>query len=248
MATTRTVAQLLTSIRQRSDTVELTVRHTDAKLAEYLTQSLRGVRNELLSEGMWNVLNVSTAAALPTAAPVAGEDFLEVDWPTNAVEIWGVDVNDGSRWYDLEPLAFGQRRDYQGRTGPPQAFFAFKIPIENPTTPTTSLDAGKLQIYPLNTLGLSYRVHFIPAFPELSSASPTNVVQGFDGDWIEWAVWDAAIKVLFDDDEMDPTQYQEAATERAKVEKRMFVNAKRMNRAGPITLSRADSNRRFRGR
>lgn len=219
----------------------MTVRHTDAKLAEYLTQSLRGVRNELLAQGMWSILEVSTPTALPIAPPITGEEFLEVAWPTNALEIWSVEVNSGSRWYDLQPLAPGQRRDFHGQSGPPVAFLIASVPKENTTTPTTSLDAGIIQIYPVSTLGLLYRIQFLPAFPELSSAGATNVVQGFDGDWIEWAVWDATIKVLFDDDEMDPSQYQMALSERAKVEARMFVNAKRLNRAGPITLSRAGS-------
>ena len=68
----------------------------------------------------------------------------------------------------------------------------------------TDLSAGAIQVYPASTLGLEYRIQYLPEFPELSASPGTQVVQGFDGDWLEWVLWDAAVKVAYKDDEDEP--------------------------------------------
>lgn len=242
MATTRLVSELITDVRDRSDTLDMLIRHPDATIMRYLTQSLRALRNELTAAGFSGLLEWSSPAALPTAPPITGENFLEVTWPADAVEILGFDVNLGPTttglWYPLRTMTLGQRRDFYGQQGRPEAFLIRSVPREA-TPPATVLDAttGMIQVYPQSTLGLSYRIQYLQAFPELTSTS--SVVQGFDGDWVEWAVWDAAIKVLFKDDEMDPTQDQKAVREREMVKNRIMVNINRVNRAGPIQPSRS---------
>lgn len=242
MATTRTVANLILDVRDRSDTADMLVRHPDATIMAYLTQSLRALRNLVTGGGFSGLLDWTTPAALPVAPPIAGENFLEVAWPADAVEILGVDVNMGPTtlglWYPLDTMTVSQRRDWNGQQGRPEAFLIRSVPRES-TPPSTVLDAtaGQIQIYPNSTLGLSYRILFLPAFPELTAT--TSVIQGFDGDWIEWVIWDAAIKVLFKDDEMDPSQDQKAVRERAMVQERIVTSINRIQRAGPIQPTRA---------
>src|SRR5688572_32063708 len=59
------------------------VRHPRARLMNYLTVSLRAVRAELKRGGFEGFLEWSTPAALPTAPPVTGQNYLEVSWPSD---------------------------------------------------------------------------------------------------------------------------------------------------------------------
>jgi hypothetical protein len=235
---TRTVTELIASLRDRADIEEMEVRHTDARLAEYLTQSCRACRAELTAAGFSGLLDWSSPTALPTSPPDTGENFLEVDWPEGAIEIHGFDVNLGSgsssRWYPLRRMHLGERRDFLNVNGFPRAYLIRSIPKED-TPADTALSAGAIQVYPASTLGLEYRVQYLPEYPELSSSPGTQVVQGFDGDWLEWVLWDAAVKVAYKDDEDDGGGlYVKATAERDRVKARMLVNINRVDRDAPI--------------
>lgn len=241
--TTRTVTDLIADLRDRADIEEMAVRHTDARLCRYLTQSCRALRAELTAAGFSGLLDWSTPAALPTSPPITGENFLEVDWPSGAVEILGFDVNlgsgAGSRWYPLRRMSIGERRDYYGTNGHPQGFLIRTLPKED-TPADASLSAGAIQVYPASTLGLEYRIQYLPEFPELAASPGTQVVGGFDGDWLEWVLWDATVKVAFKDDEDDGGGlYAKAAAERDRVKARIVTNINRVNRAGPIVPRRS---------
>jgi hypothetical protein len=230
------------------------LRHTDARLCRYLTQSLRAVRAELTGASFSGLLDWTTPVALPVAPPVVGENFLEVVWPSTAIEILGFDVNLGSgassRWYSLRRMGIVERRDYNGAQGRPDAFLIRSIPKED-TPADADLSTGAIQVYPASTLGLEYRIQYLPEYPELTASPGTQVVQGFDGDWLEWALWDAAVKVAYKDDEDDPgggALYVKATSERDRVKERMLRNINRVNRVGPIVPRRAGSGRGYRVR
>lgn len=228
----------------------MTIRWPDATLARYLTQSLRGVRAELTAAGFSGLLDWSSPTALPVAPPTTGENFLEVVWPAGAIEILGFDVNLGSgassRWYPLRRMSIGERRDYFGAQGHPEGFLIRTIPKELVATPTV-LDVGGIQVYPNSTLGLEYRVQYLAEYPELSATPGTALIQGFDGDWLEWALWDAAVKIAYKDDEDDGpgSLYVKASAERDRVKQRMITNINRVNRAGPIVPRRAGGTMRI---
>lgn len=238
--TTRTVTELLADLRDRADIEEMAIRHTDARLCRYLTQSLRALRSELTAAGFSGLLDWTSPTALPTSPPTTGENFLEVAWPSTAVEILGFDVNLGSgsssRWYPLSRISIGQRRDFFGMQGHPQAFLIRTIPKED-TPADTDLSTGAIQVYPNSSLGLQYRIQYLPEYPELSASPGTQVVNGFDGDWLEWVLWDAAVKVAYKDDEDDLSAgnlFVKATSERDRVKARIVTNINRVNRAGPI--------------
>lgn len=244
--TTRTLALLREDLRDRSDTQGMTARHTDAELNRYLLQSARGLRSWMTSAGFSAFLEATTATALPTAPPVTGETFLEVAWPSTALSIHGVDVNEGpaalGRWYELEPIQFARRREYSLIIGEqPQAWLIRTLPKE---TPDTTLTAGVIQIYPASTLGLSYRIWYLPELPDLTTEG--HVFQGFDGDWLEWILWDAAIKVLYKDldDAADSEGDQRAQRERGIVQQRITTNINRIQRAGSVSMRRISGRRR----
>ncbi len=247
--TTRTVTELLADLRDRADIEEMTIRHTDARLCRYLTQSLRALRAELTAAGFSGLLDWSSPTALPTTPPTTGENFLEVSWPATAVEILGFDVNLGtgasSRWYPLQRISIGERRNFYPNAGHPQAFLIRTIPKED-TPADTDLSTGAIQVYPASALGLQYRIQYLPEYPELTATPGTQVVNGFDGDWLEWVLWDAAVKVAYKDDEDDLSPgnlFVKATTERDRVKARILTNINRVNRAGPVTPFRADTRR-----
>lgn len=234
------VEDLIDAVIDRADLTDMAVRHPRATIMGYLTVSLRAVRAELRRGGFEGFLDWSTPAALPTAPPVTGENHLEVDWPSTALSIHGVDVNRGTSgagalWYPLDTMALVARRNYYAGESAPRAWLTRTLPREA-TAGAATLDAGKIQIYPASTLGLEYRVLYFPEMPAL--ANEAHVVQGYDGDWIEWAIWNATIMALFKDDEMDPSQDAKATRERAIIGERMLVNINRIQRAAPIQPTR----------
>jgi hypothetical protein len=247
--TTRLASELIDDLIDRADLVDMEVRHPRARLLRYITVSLRAVRAELTRAGFSGLLDWTDPAQLPTAPPITGENFLEVDWPAGAVSIHGIDVNTSGttgRWYALDTMSLGERRDFYGTSGVPRAWVVRSVPKEAATPNTTlATTSGKLNIYPASSLGLYYRTLYLPEYPELTLE--TNLVQGFDGDWIEWALWNATILALFKDDEMDPTQDAKAVRERSIIGDRMMVNINRVNRAAPIQPTRAGSVRFRRG-
>lgn len=239
--TTRTAGDLVDDLIDLADIGDMPVRHPRARLLRYLTVSLRACRAELTRAGFSGLLDWTDPAALPTAPPIAGENFLEIDWPANAVSIHGVDVNTSGttgRWYSLDTMTMGERRDYLANSSVPRAWVLRSVPKEK-ATPDASLasTSGKINIYPASTMGLQHRVLYLPEYPELSAES--NLVQGFDGDWIQWALWNAVIMVLFKDNEMDPSQEASAVRERDMVRDRIITNINRTNRAAPIQPTRA---------
>lgn len=236
MSTTRTGVQLVDDLIDLADIGGMTVRHPRARLLRYISVSIGALRSELTRAGFSGLLDWTDPDDLPTAPPTAGENFLEVDWPADAVSIHGVDVNTSGttgRWYPLDTMSIAERRDFYNLSGPPRAWVTRSVPKEQAAGGTTlATTSGKINVYPASTLGLYYRILYLPAFPGITDE--THVIQGFDGDWLQWVLWDAAIKVLYKDDEMDPSQDAKAVRERGAILDRIITNINRVNRAGPI--------------
>lgn len=235
MASTRTGTQLVDALIDLADIGGMPLRHPRATLLGYISDSVGELHCQLTADGFAGLLDWTDPAALPTAPPVAGENFLEIDWPSNAVSIHGVDVNTSGttgRWYDLDPISIQHRRDYL--TGNiPRGWVIRSIPKEQSAGGATlATTSGKINIYPASTLGLYHRVLYLPAFPGITNEA--HVIQGYDGDWIQWVLWNSVIKALFKDDEMDPSQDAKAVRERAMVHERIKTNIQRTNRAAPI--------------
>lgn len=241
MAVTRTAGELLADLRDRADLELMEERHTDERLLYYITQSLRGCQNELLRKGHTEHLTWGASSALPTTAADSGaESFLEVAYP-DGVEIHGVDVlQTGGKWYGLDKLNLEDRRQFEHRIGEmPSSWLVQTLP-RTASTPTAAVTAGIVQIYPASALGLTYRLIYLEPHPLLTKSA--QVVYGFDGDWLEWVVWNAAIMALYKDDEMDPSQDQKAVRERALIEQRMGVHIVRSSK-GPTVPRRASGGR-----
>jgi hypothetical protein len=230
--TTRTVGDLTDDLRNRADVRGMQLRHPDADLRRLLTQSLRSLRSLITRSGGDFFLESTSPSALPTAPPT-NETFLELAWPSTAVAIHGIDVLSGTKWYPLDPIQGGARRDYQNSTGLPRAFRIRTVPKE---TPDSTLTAGVIEVLPVHTQGLSHRVWYLPELPELDN--PSYAIQGFDGDWLEWALWDSTIKLCAEDDDVQNVD-QIAVRERSIVQERITANLQRVQSVAPIQPRRA---------
>ena len=242
MAVTRSVGDLIGDLRDRADIELMEVRHPDKRLREYLTQSGRALQNELVRAGHTEHLTWGASAALPTTAGDSGaESYLEIAFPPTATEGFGVDVNDGTRWYSLQKMNVQDRRQFELLAGGfPQGYLVQSIPS---TTPGTTTTAGVIQIYPASTKGLTYRVIYLEPFPRLTKNA--QLIYGYDGDHFEWILWDSAIKVMYRDDEADPSQDAKAVRERAIVMDRLKTNILKVSK-GPVIPRRAGAARSIR--
>jgi hypothetical protein len=228
---------LVADLRQRADLRGQTTRHPDSDLKRSLVQSLRSLRALVTRSGGSFFLTATAPTALPIVPPTTGEQFLEVAWPSTALSIHGVDVLVGSIWCPLSPVPFAGRRDYQGGSDRPRAYVVRTLPSE---TPDTTLSAGAIQIYPLDLQGLQYRIWFLPELTEVVTG--THVVQGYDGDWLEWVLWDSTIKYAAEDDDVQNVDGI-ASRERAIVQERMVATLQIVQSAEPITPRRHRSYR-----
>lgn len=248
MAITVSAGEIIARVLYEADAEQMEVRHPRDRLLALLTQSCRSCINMLIKNGHAEErLTWGASAALPTTAADSGaESFLEVAWPSNAVQIFGVDILRASnaRWYSLKRIEVGDRRQYECRQGQePDAYLIQAMPR---TTPASSgaanpITAGVIQIYPASTLGRTYRLITLDHFPAITK--PSHQIYGFDGDAIEWITWDMVIKVLFRDDEADPSQEAKALRERAMAQDRLSTNVASAARGAILPKRRRRANR-----
>lgn len=193
-------------VRYRADIIEQTDRHTDSDLLKELNLSFRNVREKVSSYGSGLFLEGTTPASLTTSPPTSGEEFVEVDWPTNATAIYGVDIKRNNCWYQLQPADFSERRKFSGINNtnlnagpcPPYAWCVRKIPQAT----TTTAAAGKLMLFPTPISGLQYRVWYLEVWADLTD--PTHVFPGHSN-WHDWMINDVAIKVMVRDNDAQGT-------------------------------------------
>jgi hypothetical protein len=132
---------------------------------------------------------------LPTTAAVTGEVYAEVDFPVDAVDVYGVRVLVSSHWYPLKRIPWAAYQDYQytnfyeGFTSvtKPRAFIPRTIPEGVGSTETP----GKVMILPVPTGG-TYRLWYMKAWQRQLDDGYTF---GGHAEWIEWVKLQTLIKM-----------------------------------------------------
>lgn len=168
----------------------------------------------------------ATFASVGATTAVSGEDYAVVDWPVNAVAIFGVRVKTNERWRPLKNLSAASLHDYQydGLFGSnarnPVGYILKTIPFGASATET----AGKIMIVPVPTAG-SFSVWYLEAWAPLSTDA--HVISGHAA-WIEHSIWSTIVKARAADGQMDDT-YQIAFKERDRVEERIVERARRLS-------------------
>jgi hypothetical protein len=219
------LSAIVDQIQYRANVDGYEQRHPDATIKELWNISWQELREmvSFLEDGTF--LQQTTPAALPTTA-VTNEDYVVVDWPVNAVSIFGVRVKTNDKWRPLKPLPTAALHDYQYNdlwdttSRSPVGYILKTIPFAVTTTET----AGKIMIVPVPSSG-SYSVWYLEAWTPLTG--DTDRVSGHAA-WIEWSVWQTVIKMRAKDGQQDAT-YRIAVAERDKAEERIKERAARLS-------------------
>jgi hypothetical protein len=213
-------------------------RHPTINLNQEANLSYRDLRVKLANADVQTVLTASAITPLPTTEAVAGGGYSEIDWPTNAVSIHGVDVKVGGYWTNLQQGNFAQRR-----LGPiqPSVDYSFASQSDGgamwivrslPTTSGATQVAGKIMLFPTPNSGGSYVVWFLPEWVDI--ALDTDLFPGQES-WLQWVIWDVGCKALVRDIGPSPTaQLQEAEAARERAWMLIRSNSQRLANDGPL--------------
>lgn len=193
MAATKTLLQLRNAVVTGAaidGQTGTTGRHPSATLDELINRYIESVRSLVRTEGGPQFQALGSITAIPAAT--ANENFIEVDWPTTAEEVTGVDVltsdssgANGTEWRGLDDADWDQRRSLIGSLSYPSGgvgWWAVKSMPE--AKAATTVTAGTLALFPSTLVG-SYRISFIEQWTELSSDTH---VWACHADWATWVI------------------------------------------------------------
>lgn len=226
----RTMLQLEGDITYRFSIGGVTARHSlgsGGRVRQLFNGSWRQMREvvSLASDGSY--LTGTTPAALPLVAAVTGDVYAEIDWPLDAVGIYGVRVQTlptTGRWRNLKRIPFAAFTDYQlsdlvfPNSRGPVGYCARLLPDGVGAVETV----GKIMIVPVPTAG-NYRLWYLSAFADRTADTDT-----FNGlaEFYEWAILQTCIKMLSPDADSQK-QYAMWTNERQRVEDLIIARAKR---------------------
>ncbi len=170
----------------------------------------------------------ATFASVSATTAATGEAYSVIDWPVNAVAIFGVRVKSTTtgRWRALKPLPASALHDYQydgliNTSGSePVGYILKTIPFAAGSTETP----GKIMILPVPSAG-SFSVWYLEAWAPITTDS--DKVSGHAA-WVEWSVWNTIIKARSADGLADDT-YRIAVDERERCWARIEQRANRLS-------------------
>lgn len=203
----------------RADLEGLSDRHPTFDLNREANLSYRDLRVKLANAEVQAVLTPSAILTLPTTEAVAGGGYAEIDWPTSAVSIHGIDVKVAGYWTNLPQGNFSQRRlgPLRGERGDysyADEGLAMWIVRSLPSVNGALQVAGKIMLMPVPSGG-QYVIWSLPEWVDL--VFDTDLFPGQES-WLQWVIWDLACKALIRDiGPQTSSQLQEctAARERA---------------------------------
>lgn len=230
----RTLVQLRAEVRYLGDCEGLTARHPDSDLTRRINVAIRAYRGLVTANGLPYYIE-STAAATLTGTSVANEQYSEVPFPADAVQILGVDVSSSTTgtddWYPLQVVGWGQRRNARwGYVGgsQPRYFAIRRLPGANPADLDAVL-AGVLALFPASEYG-AYKVHYLPDHVDLVADADLflTIPEG-----IQWVMWSVVQDLAARDDDQRET-YVIASQKKAEAEQRIIASVGRVQSAGPL--------------
>ncbi len=180
MATTMTLLELQTAVRQRADMVNSTF-ISDSELTSYINQSYFELYDLIVTKYGNNYY-----AAQPYQFTTDGTNQF-YDLPANFYKLLGVDLalsNSQDSFVTLKPFNFIERNRYSVPNF--QSFYGV-------TNMRYRIQDDQLWLNPLPAAGQLIQLWYVPVMVTLSA--PTDTVQGVSG-WTEYIIVDAAIKCL----------------------------------------------------
>jgi hypothetical protein len=219
-----TLATIVTQIQYRGNYDGYELRHPLATIKELWNLSWQQLREMVSMAEDGTFLQQTTPAALPTT-PATGDEYVTIDWPINAVAIFGVRVKTNDRWRPLKALPTAALHDYQyaglfnSTTTEPVGYILKTIPFGATSTET----AGKIMIVPVPTSG-TYSLWYLEAWTPLTTDAHT--VSGHAA-WVEWSVWNTIIMMRSKDGITDDG-YRIAVQERERCKDLILARASRL--------------------
>src|SRR6185436_611718 len=215
----RTLAQLRAEVRYLGDVESLTARHPDADLTRRINAAVRAYRSLVTANGLPYFIEQTTAATL-VGTLVSGEQYSEVPFPADAVQILGVDVASATTsddWYSLQPVTWQARRNprWYGQ-GAPRFFAIRRVPQANPLDLDAVL-AGALAIFPGATSG-GYKVSYLPDYVDMAADADLFVALP---EAVQWVLWHVVQDLSARDDDQRET-FQIATQKKAEAEGRIL--------------------------
>lgn len=212
-------------------------RHQVADLNVLINRYCREVRSLAADAGApwFQTLGPITT---PIPAPVSGEDFIEVPFPANALEILGVDVstNQGGcvKFGELDEADWTQRRLLNFGSGLPEGglgWWAVESMAE--ARDASTVTAGVIALFPSSLTG-SYRITFREQFTTLTQ--DTSLFVGIVS-MFTWVI-NACVLAITKGDNNKKNNYAAAEKEFARAEARILKACKRTQSAGAIVPKR----------
>lgn len=210
-------------------------RFSPANLGLFLNIVYRELMSRSGTLGLPHGLVTSTGTL---GAQLAGEDFINLDVPSTAAEVVGVDVKlAGSLFDKLDPLSWEQRCDVAPPQGDPRYFRAGAEPAhgvgfwayrEGASVSGSTLTQGKLAIFPPQLAGRTYRLSQVRQWVEITSG--TDVFLLHEG-WESWLLNKAAMYVA-QRDTNKRTNWDTAQANWLAADRDLMAQAARVNRAG----------------
>lgn len=213
-------------------------RHSVANLNVLINSYCREARGIAADAGApwFQVLDAITT--IPTA--VANEDFIEIPFPTTALEVLGVDVTSSSgsdvKWRGLDAASWAQRRLLNFRDEcPPGGVGWWAVQIMPEARDAAVITAGKIALFPTKLTG-SYRVTYRDQFTDMTSDTSlfVGIVPMFT-----WVI-NSCVSVLTKRDTNKRATYQMAMAAIEKAEARIEKASKRTQSSGAYSPKRID--------
>jgi hypothetical protein len=224
MATTMTLAQLMTAVRQRADMApsgyspSLSATSyfvTDPELISYINQSAFELY-DILIQKFGDDYFVADPYAISI---VAGTDKYAL--PSDFYKLLGVDAAlSGGTYIALKPFNFSERN----------RFSALRPTTVGVQTLRYRLNGNKVWFTPMPTAGMSAQLWYVPRFTPL--ALLTDTLEGVSG-WTEYVIVDAAIKCL----QKEESDVQVLLLQKAALEKRIESAAENRDAGSPATVA-----------
>lgn len=217
MATTMTLSELITAIRQRAD-FQNSQFVTDAELQSYINQSYFELY-DLLVQKYGDNYYVQTPYTFVTDGI---NQFFNL--PSDFYKLLGVDLalaNTQDSWVTIRPFNFSDRNRYAVPNF--QSFYGV-------TNMRYRLNADQLWLTPIPASNQTIRIWYVPKLTTLVTG--TDTVQGISG-WTEYIIVDGCIKALAKE-ESDPSVF---LLQKQALIQRIEAAAENRDAANPATVS-----------
>ena len=226
---THSISGLILRVRRMADVVNHTNATTSAEVQQYLWNSLYELQQNVgafSNSDNWLAVTASANTTAGTASYVISGIAAA---GTEIYQIRGVDVKENDVWLPIAPSGWENRGKYLTDPTYPYLAPAVQYRISSRpgigTTGTISMFVPRIVFVPTPSSVWQYRVHYVPA-PDMSTVTSFQYVPPL---WDEYAVVDAAMKVL----ERDQQDTQQLMARRAKLEKTILLTAQDKDLGAP---------------